>query len=251
LENEMSTTNRLVGFALTALCSCGVIVPLNTPDAGDGTKDAGADEPSNLSEDSAIPVEPPPTCMGEPLITINPVVNRYWPGGQDTPYPLRPANEEPSWLDGQDCQDDIVLQFNLSIACLPTTDTIEVWAGTTDCSQPSARKLGGGPYCWQVARPGTFGNSSEEYGNISARNIVRFFGASTSGAELDAVSGDPGPSVCQPLGPVTSPCDLPLTVYFMYMPSGVESGRTPDSYVTYDLGVFGAAAGDGGACRAH
>jgi hypothetical protein len=249
LENEMSTTDRLVGLALISLSSCGGIVPLNTPDAGDGTKDAGADEPSNVSEDSAAPSEPP----GDgPSITINPVISRYYPGGTDTKlYPFRPANEEPNWIDAQDCDDDIVLQFNLSIGGLPTTDTIQVWAGSTDCSQSSARQPGPGPYCWQVVPPGTFGNSMQGYGNIDARNIVRFLGSSTNGAELDAVSSDPGPSVCQPLGPVTSPCDLPLTLYFMYMPPGVGSGGTPDSYVTFDIGVFGAAPGDGGACAVH
>ncbi len=248
----MSTTDRLVSLALMALSSCGGIVPLNSPDAGEGSGDVGADAPSAPSADSGIPHEPTPTSCSGPSITIDPVVNRYYPGGTDTePYPFRPANEEPNWLDAQDCEDDIVLQFNLSISCLPTTDTIEVWAGTTDCSQSSARQPGNGPYCWQVVPPGTFGNSMQEYGNVYARNIVRFLGTSTSGAELDPVSSDPGPSVCQPLGPVTSPCDLPLTLYFMYMPPGVGSGGTPDSYVTYDMGVFGAAAGDGGTCGGH
>jgi hypothetical protein len=170
-----------------------------------------------------------------PQITINPVINRYYPGGTDTKlYPFRSANMNPNDINFQDCNDNIVLQFNLSISGLPTTDEIQVWAGTTDCSQSSAREPGVGPYCWQVAPPGTFGNSMQEYGNIYARNITRFIGTTTADNEFDPIGTVPGPEACHTQ---TTSGAVQLTLYFLYMPPGVGSGGTPDSYVTYGQNV--------------
>ncbi len=168
-----------------------------------------------------------------PQITINPTVYRFGPNGT-TAYPFRAANLNPNDINFQDCNDDIVLQFNLSIAGLPTTDTLEVWAGATDCSQSSAREVGDGPYCWQVAQPGAFANSAVSIGNIYARNITRFIGTSTADNEFDNVTSVPGPAACHTQ---TTSGAVALSLYFLYMPAGVGSGGTPDSYVTYGINV--------------
>ena len=165
-----------------------------------------------------------------PQITINPTVYRFYPGTAMKPYSFRAANLNPNDINFQDCDDDIILQFNLTISGLPTTDSIQVWAGTTDCSQSSARELGDGPYCWQVAPPGTFGNVSQEFGNIYARNITRYIGTSTAAAEFDSVDSVPGPGACHTQ---TTSGGVALTLYFLYMPAGAGSGGTPDSYATY------------------
>jgi hypothetical protein len=265
-------TRALLRMAMMAcaLGGCGGIADLNGDDAGDGghegiSNDSSTKVPSDdadsapttpdgapttpdsapSSADSGFESCPAPTDS-RPSICINPTVYRFYPDGT-SPYMFRAANEDPNTIDLQDCDDNIALQFNLTISGLPTTDTIEVWAGTTDCSQPSAREAGAGPYCWQVAPPGTFANSQQEYGLIYARNITRFIGVSNPSDELDAVSGVPGSSACADVGPLTSECVTPIDLYFLYMPPGVGSGGTPDAYTVYPQAVSSLPS-DGGPC---
>ena len=50
-------------------------------------------------------------------ITVNPLVNRYI-GPSDTNanlFPLRPQNLQPTWINYQDCKDDIRLQFTILV----------------------------------------------------------------------------------------------------------------------------------------
>jgi hypothetical protein len=168
-----------------------------------------------------------------PSITISPTVYRFYPNGV-TSYPVRDANVNPNDINFRDCDDNIALQFNLTISGLPTTDTIEVWAGTTDCSVASARELGDGPYCWQVAPPGTFANSQQEYGLIYARNITRFIGTTTADNEFESVSTIPGPEACHTQ---TTSGSVALTLYFLYMAPGSSSADAPASYTTYGQNV--------------
>ena len=262
--------SRVLGCLLACtLSACGETVELNgVPDAAGvvPTRDS-ASASSSVDEDAAVhdgpdagspfpaldSASPPgvdfdartPSGSG-PRITVNPTVYRFYPGTAMMAYPFRAANLSPNDIDAADCDAGILLQFNLTISGLPTTDTIQVWAGTTDCSQTSARELGAGPYCRQVAPPGTFGNSSQAFGSIYARNIVRFLASSTDANELDAVTSVPGPSVCQPLGS-PSACVVPLNLYFLYFPAGVGSGGTPDSYTVYSQPVL-VSPPSGGVC---
>src|SRR5580658_10282267 len=79
------------------------------------------------------------------------VVPRFYPD-KTTPYPfIRPQNLDPTAINYQDCAADILLKFTLLISGSQCTDTIQVWAGTTDCTMSTARMSSDGDFqCWPV-----------------------------------------------------------------------------------------------------
>jgi hypothetical protein len=110
-------------------------------------------------------------------ISVNSVVPRYYPGGDTTAnlFPVRPQNLNPTWINYSDCKNNINLQFTLLISGLPCTDTIQVWAGTVDCTQVAARQADSGQtHCWPVTPFGSFTMASTSTGNIRAQDIVEF-----------------------------------------------------------------------------
>ncbi len=156
-------------------------------------------------------------------------VYRFYPNGT-TPYNFRAANLNPNDINFQDCNDDIILQFTLTEGGLPTSDTIQVWAGTTDCSQSTARQTGTGPYCWQVAPDGAFANSVTATGNIYARNITRYID-DTSTAHFNPVNDVPGPAACHTQ---TTSGAIQLSLYFIFLNN---DGITADAYYSYGQNV--------------
>jgi hypothetical protein len=156
-------------------------------------------------------------------------VYRFYPNGT-TPYNFRAANLNPSDINFQDCQDDIILQFTLTEGGLPTTDTIQVWAGSTDCSQNTARQTGTGPYCWQVAPDGEFGDSQTVTGNIYARNVTRYMDDTTT-PHFAPVTGVPGPEACHTQ---TTSGAVQLSIYFIFINN---DGITADAYFNYGQNV--------------
>jgi hypothetical protein len=164
-------------------------------------------------------------------ITINPTVPRFATNGT-TPYPYRPANLNPNDINFQDCSANIVLEFELIESGLPTTDTLQVWAGPTDCTQQSARVSGtSGPFCWRVAPNAA--NSQTAAVNIYARNLTQFVD-NTSSAVLaynPSPGTTPGVDAChtqQASGAVG------LTIYFMFIEG---DDITLDASATYPLNV--------------
>jgi hypothetical protein len=238
--------------ALCAMSACGGEVPLNNVDSGatgqgdEGGKTVTSDAkggydvfvsddapqgPTPFTGDGAT--QPSGCTLG---INVTGVVYRFYPDG--TAYPFRPANLNPNDIDQQDCDDDIYLEFTLLETCLPTTDTIQVWAGTTDCSQATAREgATGGPYCWQVASNGQFQNSQTVTGKIYARNIVQYLD-DTSVTDFAPPTTIPGSSVCQRLGNYDA-CEAPLSLYFLFVEN---DGITVDSATVYgqDVDVGGS-----------
>ncbi len=156
-------------------------------------------------------------------------VYRFGPDGK-TPYNFRAANLNPSDINFQDCQDDIILQFTLIEGGLPTTDTIQVWAGSTDCSQNTARQTGSGPYCWQVAPDGEFADVQTVTGNIYARNITRYMDDTTT-PHFAPVTGVPGPEACHTQ---TTSGAVQLSLYFIFLNN---DGITADAYFNYGQNV--------------
>jgi hypothetical protein len=179
-------------------------------------------------------------------ISVNSLVPRYYPDA-DIPanvYPVRPAKEGPAWIDTDDCNADINLEFTLLISGLPCKDTIEVWAGTkdSDCLQPSARQAGSGPgRCWPATPPGAFTLASTSTGNIRAQDLVGFLDT----ADPPVTYSRQGESACSALSG-TSCGAVPLRLFFLAVDEdgGVIDG-TPAEY------LFGAETGspDGGWCQ--
>jgi hypothetical protein len=157
-------------------------------------------------------------------ITVVPPVNRYKPGGPDTAanqYPLRADNLDPNAINYADCNADIRLQFNLTVAGFPCTDTMQVWVGTTDCTQLSARQTtSGSPRCWPVAVNQPLAESFSL--DIRAQDIVAFI----SNAEPPVTYVAQGIDACHSQD---EPGVVALNVTFMAMEA---DGQTVDGTTT-------------------
>jgi len=162
-------------------------------------------------------------------ISVSGTVYRFTPNGQA--YNFRAANLNPNDISFQDCEDNIYLEFTLIESGLPTTDTIEVWAGTTDCSQSTARESAtGGPYCWQVAPYGAFANSNTVSGKIYARNITQYIDDTTT-THFTPPTQVPGPAACRTQ---TTSGSVGISLYFLFV---MNDGITADSSTVYGQNV--------------
>jgi len=162
-------------------------------------------------------------------LSLSGAVYRYYPDGH-TAYNFRAANLNPQDINFQDCSDDIILQFSLSVTGLPTTDTLEVWAGSTDCSQTTARQTGSGPYCWQVAPRGAFANANPTTGQIHVRNLTQYVDDTTVG-HFAPVTSVPGPAACHTQ---TTSGAVALSLYFMFIRN---DGITADAVLSYGQNI--------------
>jgi hypothetical protein len=146
-------------------------------------------------------------------ITVNSVVPRY-SGATDTPgnlFPLRPQNLQPTWINYNDCINDIRLQFTILVGGLPCSDTIQVWAGTVDCTQTSARQANSGAtHCWPVTGTGAFAMAASSTGDIRAPDIVRY------------VTDDEPPTIFTGVGPLASAPEVKKACQSQASPGGVS-----------------------------
>jgi hypothetical protein len=162
------------------------------------------------------------------------VVERYYPNSDTNAYPFRPANLNPNDVNFQDCEDNIHLVFNLLEKGGGSTDApdiLQVWAGTTDCSQTTARMGSESPLCWQVAPAQQFIENGSF--DIYARSLTRYIGST-----LDSVPNDGNPVVGagQPESSCrtqTSSGQVALNLYFMFLSNTRDA--TPDAYFVYPI----------------
>jgi hypothetical protein len=94
--------------------------------------------------------------------------------GKNLGQSTRPQNLTPTGISYSDCASDMVLQFPVIISGFDGSSLLEVWAGTSDCSQDANRGLAGelAPVgCWQVTQPigGLVANGVSTGENISVR----------------------------------------------------------------------------------
>jgi hypothetical protein len=164
-------------------------------------------------------------------ISVNSLVPRYYPGADTTAnlFPVRPQNLNPTWINYSDCKSDINLEFTLLISGLPCTDTIQVWAGTVDCTQVAARQADSGQtHCWPVTVQGAFTMASTSTGNLRAQDIVQFI----TNAEPPETYTRAGPKACQSQD---APGSVALGLYFMAIE---PDGQTVDgTSAEYDMGA--------------
>jgi hypothetical protein len=164
-------------------------------------------------------------------ISVNPTVNRYLPGSDNNRnlFPFRNQNLQPTWINYNDCKSDINLEFTILISGLPCTDTIQVWAGTVDCTQVAARQNDSGQtHCWPVTPTGSFNMSATSTGNIRAQDIVQFI---TNAAPPETYTRA-APTACQSQD---APGGVSLGLYFMAIEA---DGQTVDgTSAEYDMGA--------------
>lgn len=168
-------------------------------------------------------------------ISVNPTVPRYLPGG-DTAANLitpRPQNLDPTAINFSDCNLDINLEFTILVSGLPCTDTIQAWAGTTDCTQTSARQANSGAaHCWPVVQTGSFTTSQTATANIRAQDMVAF----VSNSEPPSTYTPQGATACHAQAESGS---ITLGVYFMAMEAdGLTVDGTPAMY-SLDVDLVG------------
>jgi hypothetical protein len=142
----------------------------------------------------------------------------------------RPQNLDPTAVNYSDCAQDLNLQFTLLVTGgLPCTDTIQVWVGSTDCTQLSARQTtSGSPRCWPAVEPGLFVMSTSSTNNIRARDLVAFISNTEPPVTYAGVVEARG-NACQSQD---APGVDALSVTFM----AVEAdGQTVDGSVVYTM----------------
>jgi hypothetical protein len=165
-------------------------------------------------------------------LTLGPTVPRFYPD-ETTPYPfIRPQNRDPNAINYQDCAADIVLEFTLLISGFQCSDTIQVWAGTTDCTQTTARMSSDGDtQCWPVTPNGLFKMSQTSTNFIRARDIVSHI--SDSAVTTDAYTvQSPDVNDLTACESQDAPGTVGLSIFFMAMEA---DGETVDSSVSYAL----------------
>jgi hypothetical protein len=205
---------------------------------------------------SVLALTTPRAAKGEECPNLRLSVNADAPrfvGSGDTPanqVRLRPYDLDPDWIDQEDCEDDVRLQFTLHASGLPCADTIQVWAGTTDCTQVSAREAGSGATrCWPVVLTGEFAMTQTSTGDIRAQDIVAFIGS----PEPPTSYSRKGPVACQALRDETgSQCRVPLVLYFMAIEAdGLTVDGPHGTSPTWSYGPawsLGAELTPGGSC---
>jgi MYXO-CTERM domain-containing protein len=159
------------------------------------------------------------------------IVNRYYSGPDiaANAAPLRPANEQPRWIDEQDCEENIHLQFDVTASGLPCADLVQVWVGPTDCTQLIARQSSSGSSrCWPVSDAVPISESFTV--DIRAQDIVAWLSSESPPTEYSFQ----GASACSVLASCGS--GGPLQLYFMAVEA---SGQTVDgTSAEYGFGAF-------------
>ena len=166
-------------------------------------------------------------------ITLNSasVVPRYYPGTMNV-YPSRPANLNPNDINFQDCEDNIHLVFNLTESTGGASDILQVWAGTTDCTQTGARSGLDSPFCWQIAPAQEYFQTASF--DIYARDLTKYVDSSLDMVPNDGnFIGDSQPeTACHTQ---TSTGQVAISIYFMFLSNTGDA--TPDASYSYALNV--------------
>lgn len=166
-------------------------------------------------------------------ISQNPTVNRYNPGADTVAnqFPVRAQNLDPTAINYTDCIADIHLHFDLIVSGLPCTDTMQVWAGTTDCTQTSARESNSGAtQCWRIGPSVALQQAFPI--DIRAQDLVAF----VSTAEPPPGYTPQGSAACHAQ---VAPGTVSVGVYFMAMEAdGLTVDGTPAMY-SLDVDLVG------------
>jgi hypothetical protein len=176
-------------------------------------------------------------------INVNPTVPRFPDTNpNDNPKNTFPSRTQldPGGIDYYDCSSNIHLQFSGSVGGLPCTDTMQIWAGTADCTQTSARQANSGAVqCWPVTQ--SVGLQSAFSLNIRAQDLVAFI----ENAKPPSTYAPQSAAACQPLDDPSNCGAVSLGLYFMAIEAdGLTVDGTPAQY-SIDA-IFGSP--DGGLC---
>ncbi|MEO7109175.1 MAG: hypothetical protein ABI183_01950 [Polyangiaceae bacterium] len=174
-------------------------------------------------------------------LTTGAVVQHYKSDGvTSAPHPNGGA--QPSWISNADCQQNIIVRVPITMTGLPTSDTMQVWAGANgvDCTQ-AVNLSGTTQACWQVYSGGIAPVTSTTV-DIKAQDII---------APLELAIGQKPvqytPGTVAACSSITQSGPIPLTIYFLFANGAVGSSGADGTAATYALSValIGPAAPSG------
>jgi len=152
----------------------------------------------------------------------------------------RAQNLNPEGINYADCEQNLRMDFSLSLSGFTATPeaSLQVWAGTIDCTQPLNRVPGGGAThpCWQVAAssgPMTAAMKTVTQ-SVFARDVLRYEQPPADPAAGQLYSSSYNYSTAGELACHVQPDDaaVPLGIYFIAVDS---TGNTLGTAYQYSL----------------
>jgi hypothetical protein len=90
-------------------------------------------------------------AAGAQQITISQTPDRRLFSDATRQAPFRAASKFPDWVNYADCASNVLLHFQLAVTGIPNNGSLQVWAGTEDCSKLEARTGETTRTCWPVS----------------------------------------------------------------------------------------------------
>jgi hypothetical protein len=195
-----------------------------------------------------------PTVALTPVAT--PLVTRVDTANDPYGCPDRNAQTNSCIVDGtsqgvgfHDCIDDTKLQFSIQMTNVPDSNyTLQVWAGTGDCTQAGATNNGSTSICWQVAASPQMALVISPF-YIRVADLVRYINVSPppqTYTPTDAVTAcndaknqtsGSSTSVTDDSGVTTTTAgETTVTVFFLVFAQG-SAGQAPVASATYPVKV--------------
>ena len=108
----------------------------------------------------------------------------------------RSASKYPDWVNYADCASNVLLHFQLAVSSIPTNGSLQVWAGTDDCTKTEARTGDTTRTCWPVSS--TLSNTQNVSVDVQSQHIVEYLGktASDKPKTFADLSTTPSADVC-------------------------------------------------------
>lgn len=173
-------------------------------------------------------------------LTTGAVVLHYLPDGVTSSS--HPNGSQPSWLSNADCQQNIIVRVPITMTGLPTSDTMQVWAGANGVDCTVAANLSGTTQaCWQVYNGGIAPVTATTV-DLRAQDII---------APLELAIGQKPvqytPGTIAACSSVTQSGPIPVTIYFLFANGALASSGADGTAATYGLSIalIGPAAPTG------
>ncbi len=160
----------------------------------------------------------------------------------------RSASKFPDWINYADCASNVLLHFQLAVTSIPTNGSLQVWAGTDDCSKLEARTGETTRTCWPVS--GVLPSQQNVSVDVWSQHVVGY--VSKTAAEKPKTFADLPTSSTPSLCTLSAQGATALKLWFMFTDGSNNVMGTPYQWST-SVDVVGpsaptavtASAGDG------
>lgn len=150
---------------------------------------------------------------------------------------FRSASKFPDWINYADCASNVLLHFQLAVTSIPTNGSLQVWAGTDDCSKNESRTGETTRTCWPVS--GALASTQNVSVDVQSQHLVSPLGKTAAEkpkafADLPAV---PSAATCTS----SSSGATALSLWFMFTDGSNNVLGTPLKWGT-SVDVVGPTA---------